>query len=85
MRRRIEVQAVWDSELERLLRSLDLFEPLVMGELRCAGCGSPVDLDNLGAIIPNKDGAKVVCDCTPCIQAFSSPNVGSLSGNCFAH
>lgn len=77
MRKRIEVKAVWDSELEQLLGNLGILESLLLGELTCAHCGRTVDLDNLGAIIPQEDKVIIVCDYTPCIRALSRPEVSS--------
>lgn len=77
MRKRAEVKAVWESELEPLLRSLSIWEPLLLGELTCAWCGRTVDLENLGAIIPQQDKVKVVCDHAPCISSLTWSEVVS--------
>ncbi len=75
MRKRIEVKTVWDSQLKELLGNLGILEPLLLGELSCAKCGRRVDLDNLGAIIPEKDNVILVCDSTPCVYALTRPEV----------
>jgi len=77
MRKRIEINAVWDSQLQHLLENLGILEPLLLGKLTCAQCGRTVDLDNLGAIIPQKDEVTVVCDDTPCIHS-ATRSKGSL-------
>lgn len=77
MRKRLEVKAVWSSELEVLLRNLGIWEKLLLGELSCAQCGYTVDLDNLGAIIPQQDIVVVVCNKTPCIHAITGMEVPS--------
>jgi len=77
MRKRIEVKAVWDSQLQHLLENLGVLEPLLSGKLKCAQCGRTVDLDNLGAIIPQKDEVIVVCDDTPCMHFVTKPGVSS--------
>lgn len=68
MRKRIEIKAVWDSQLKHLLENLGILEPLLLGKFKCTRCGRTVDLDNLGAIIPYKDEVTVVCDDTLCIH-----------------
>ena len=75
MRKRIEVKAVWDSQLQSLLENLGILEPLLLGKLKCARCGRTVDLDNLGAIIPQKDEVIVVCDDTPCVHSVTRSEV----------
>ena len=75
MRKRIEVKAVWNTELEPLLSSLGILEPLLSGELTCANCSRIIDLDNLGAIIPQQDKIVLACDYTPCIYALATPEV----------
>ena len=80
MPKRIEIKAVWSSELEHLLGNLGILEQLLLGELVCAQCGRTIDLDNLGAVIPQKDTTKVVCDNTPCIHAVTTTEVSSLNG-----
>ena len=75
MRKRIEVKAVWQSELEHLLSSLSILEPLLLGELTCAVCGRTVDLDNLGAIMPQEDRVLVLCDYVPCIRRLTKSEV----------
>ena len=71
MRKRVKVNAVWDSDLESLLRSLDMFEPLLAGNVSCAVCERTVDLDNLGAIVPREDGALITCTDALCIREFT--------------
>jgi len=71
MRKRVELQAVWDSDLRTLLESVGIFEELLTGSLSCAVCGRSVDLDNLGAVIPTRDTARVVCDCARCIRSVT--------------
>ena len=44
------VKAIHDSDLERVLRRLGLYEKLARGELKCAICGRPLTLDNLGGL-----------------------------------
>jgi len=75
MRKRIEIKAVWDSQLKHLLENLGILEPLLLGRLTCARCGRTVDLDNLGAIVPYKDKVIVVCGDTPCIHSETKSEV----------
>jgi hypothetical protein len=71
MRKRIEVEAVWDADLRALLANIGLLDDLLLGNVKCVACGRPVDLDNLGAILPKVDSADVVCDCTKCVRSVT--------------
>ena len=72
MRERLNLKAVWDSDLEELLRNIGALEPLVHGELACKVCGQSVDLDNLGAILPRNQGISVTCGTVECVRAVTA-------------
>jgi hypothetical protein len=72
MRKRLPVKAVWDADLQGLLKNLGVLESLVVGEFTCAVCGRAVDLDNLGAIALRGEEVKVSCVEASCIRAVSS-------------
>lgn len=80
MRKRLEVKAVWESELKYLLESLDILEPLQRGEVACALCNRTVNLENLGLIIPQKDKVLIVCDNVACIHSLTKPKEPSNNG-----
>lgn len=73
MRKRVQVKAVWDRDLEALLDSLGVTERLARGELRCLVCGRIVGLDDIGAILPHGDGAELSCEDSACVGAVSLP------------
>lgn len=77
MRPRIEVKAVWNTDLEQLLSSLGLLPQMLSGQLVCAGCGRPLNLGTVGAIVTHKGKAVLVCDNTPCVQTLTGPEVPS--------
>jgi hypothetical protein len=68
MRKRVELKAVYDQDLERMLANLGILDKLVAGELKCAVCECQVGLDNLGAIFPDGDEVGVACDNDRCIR-----------------
>ena len=62
------IKAVHDVDLERVLRKLGLYEDLASGRLRCAICGRPLSLENLGGLYKGRDGEiKLVCDRVECL------------------
>lgn len=77
MRKRLDVKAVWDSDLEVLLKNLGILEQLLLGEENCSVCGRTVDLENLGAIIPRGDQPAVTCDDASCVRVVTSPEVSA--------
>lgn len=80
MRKRVEVKAVYDQHLERVLANLGILAKLIAGELNCAVCGCQVDLDNLGTIFPNGEDVGVSCDNDRCIRAITTHGAAALSG-----
>lgn len=80
MRKRVEVKAIYDQDLEHVLASLGILDKLVEGELNCVVCGCQVDLDNLGTIFPEGDEIGVSCDNDRCIRTITSRGVVTPSG-----
>ena len=80
MRKKVEVKAVYDQDLEQLLANLGILDKLVAGDLTCAVCGCQVDLDNLGTIFPDDDKVGVSCDNSKCIRAITTRGATALSG-----
>jgi len=75
MRKRIEVKAVYDQDLEQVLKNLGILDKLVAGELNCVVCGCEVDLDNLGAIFPEDNEVGVSCDNNRCVRIITTRGV----------
>jgi len=61
------VKAVHDTDLEKVLRKLGLYEKLLNGELRCAICGSPLTLEDLGGLYRMNGEIKLVCGRIQCL------------------
>ena len=80
MRGRATVQAVWDSDIVTLLKSLGVLDELVAGDLTCEVCGDPVDLDNLGSLSSQDDRIIVTCDKTGCVRAVTAKERADPSG-----
>jgi hypothetical protein len=79
MRKRVEMKAVYDQDLEQVLSSLGILDKLISGELICAVCGCQIDLDNLGAIFPDENEVGVSCDNDRCIRIITTREVKSTS------
>ncbi|MBN2269780.1 MAG: hypothetical protein JXN61_04145 [Sedimentisphaerales bacterium] len=62
------VKAVHDADLEKLLRSLGLWEKMNRDQLLCAFCGTKISPANLGCIIPKDKQISVCCDSINCYE-----------------
>ena len=80
MRKRVEVKAIYDQNLEQVLASLGILDKLIAGELNCAICSCQVDFDNLGTIFPDGDEIGVSCDNDRCIRIITTRGAAALSG-----
>jgi hypothetical protein len=64
---RPEILAVHKLKLEEFLRELELWEPLLKGELKCVVCESTITTDNIGLIIPSGEDIVFCCSKSECI------------------
>ena len=72
MRKRVEVKAVWDADLEGLLESLGVLDTVRSGSATCAVCGRFLTLDDIAAIRPSGDGVvTLICDNGECISSIA--------------
>jgi hypothetical protein len=62
-----EILAVHEEKLEEFLRSIELWDSLVKGELKCVICGVPISVRNIGLIVPSKNKIVVCCSKSECI------------------
>lgn len=61
------IKAIHDSDLEKVLRKLGLYEGLTRGELRCAICNRTLTLENLGGLYRENGEVKLVCNRIECL------------------
>ena len=80
MRKRATVRAVWDSDLDSLLKSLGLLDSLLAGGGRCAKCQRAVGLENLGALFFEGAQWHVTCDDTPCVRSATAAEAAPTNG-----
>lgn len=62
-----EILAVHKQKLEQFLRELELWEPLLKGELKCVSCGETITVDNIGVIIPSGENIIFCCSSHECL------------------
>lgn len=50
--KQLNIKAILDTDLEKLLKETKQYNAFVDGELQCAYCGTTITIDNLSIIIP---------------------------------
>lgn len=77
--RRTEIRAVHEDQLEAVLRRIELWEPLIAGELQCSICGEVIGEASIGCII-RKDGIfQVACSGLACYMAARDQEANDAS------
>jgi len=62
------IKAVHDTDLEKVLRKLGLYDKIARGELRCSICGQKLSIESLGGMYRDeKRDLKLVCDRITCL------------------
>ena len=68
---RKEVPAIYEADFEEFLRSVNLYDNLVNGEIRCCFCQHTVTLQNIFSFF-FRDGYQFCCNNATCMRAFSA-------------
>lgn len=73
-KKKLDVNAILDTQIEELLIWTNQYEDFVNGNLLCESCNSVITTQNIGVIQPIKDGEKVnfYCDRIDCIEDFKN-------------
>ena len=66
------LSAIYDQDLSKLLRSLELYDEFVRGRVTCAFCTEVITEHNLHALFAESGTVRVACFKPGCIQALSS-------------
>jgi len=56
-----------ETEVEAMLRKLNLLEQVNKGEVRCVVCGKTITQENFGGVFKKQDRIFVVCDDLKCL------------------
>ena len=73
---RIEISAVHKQKLAEFLKGLELWKPLLRGELHCAVCETTISIDNIGFIVPSGEDILLCCSSTECIYKIKKLRKG---------
>nr|WP_321451577.1 hypothetical protein [uncultured Carboxylicivirga sp.] len=71
-KKKIEVNAILDTQVEDLLKKTAQYEDLVEGRLKCNSCGSIITTQNIGIMQPIENGSKIkfYCDRVDCSEQY---------------
>lgn len=68
------LKAIYDNDLDRLLKHTKQYNDFVNGDVKCMYCGGVVNNDNISIIIPNvKDSGislQFCCNNTECLNKY---------------
>lgn len=71
--RKEKIQAMMDSDLEKLLIQVGDYDNFNEGQIECQNCGKTINEDNLAMIVPVKDNGCMtlhyICDNPDCIKS----------------
>jgi len=68
------IKAVHTSDLDGLLRSLEIYDLLVEGKLKCTICGKQLSKDNLICLFPYDQEIGLCCDNVECYEKIQFLN-----------
>ncbi len=65
-----KIEAVFDRDLEKVLKGINLYEKIIDGEIKCHFCDKKITLKNLQFIFTKNNEVKVSCDDKDCEVEF---------------
>lgn len=68
MREKLDLPAVRDPDLKKILDAYGLSEPLTKSKLKCRGCSRILSWENIGAIKVKENGLEIYCFDPECIE-----------------
>ena len=68
---RATLNTVYDSDLEELLKNLNIFDKIKSGKMKCKFTNEIITIDNLHSIFPEENTIKIVCDSPNAIKLLS--------------
>ena len=62
------IKVVHDNDLNKLLKSLGIYDEVINGHKKCKFCGDIIDLNNLETIFPESGDIKFNCNKSSCLS-----------------
>ena len=63
-----KLKAVYDNDLELLLKNLEIFSKFKAGEIKCTFCKDVMTFENLHSLFPDSGAIKMTCSKPDCIK-----------------
>lgn len=60
------IKAVYDSDLEALLKKLNVYDDVTAKKCHCIYCGTTITVDNIDGIVPNDNEVVFSCNTPAC-------------------
>jgi len=68
---KVKLTAIHDTDLEKALIKLEVYENVLQGKYRCYVCGKVITIDTLGAFFKTRDGTlHFVCNDVKCLTTI---------------
>ena len=69
---KVELTAIHDVDLKKVLIKLGLYDKVVNGEVKCFVCGRPINWNNIGGVFKSKDDSlHLICNNMKCLLIAS--------------
>lgn len=69
--RKKRIKFVYDSDLDVLLKKLDIHDSINSGKIKCFACKEAITFETIGAIIKVKGNLEFICQKPVCISTFN--------------
>lgn len=73
-KKKVEVNAILDSEIENLLMNTSQYEDLLKGNIKCASCNTTITSENIGIIMPIEKESNFIlefyCEKINCMEKY---------------
>jgi hypothetical protein len=66
--RKNSIKAVYEDDLEKYLKSVDLYDKILSKEFQCRFCHTNISLENLEVIIPRGKSIEFICNNKLCLH-----------------
>ena len=77
-RKKIQVKAILDTDLENLLKKTNFYESIVAGEIHCKNCNTIITIQNIGIVVPQKithaNSFEFYCERIDCTEKYNRNN-----------
>ena len=74
MKNKLNIPAIHDNDLTKILDGLGLTDKIERGEINCLNCSKTINLNNLGGLVARKKQIEIICNDPECIASETIKN-----------